>query len=179
MKMAAKTTIAPHMTMAGVRVRTRALSPVVTRGPRMALLPVVLTVIRLSSAGSEKNEITPAKQMPIAANRPSCRMGETLVAERERNPAAVLTVVRIIGMPTSDRAARTRPMESDCFADSWKWVTKWRPSADPMTITKIGTSRVTMSTFRPRPKINPNVQRAPMPAGRSDRALSRRSPIVR
>ena len=179
MKTAAYTTIAPQMTNAGVRVRTSDLMPDVTRGPSIALPLVSRTVIRLMSAGREKKEMMPAKPIPIAANSPSCRIGDTPVASRERKPADVLIVVRIIGTPTSESAARTRPTESPRLADSWKWVTKCRPSADPMTMTKMGTSRVTMSTFSPRPKISPNVQSAPSPAGRRDRALSRRSPIVR
>jgi hypothetical protein len=103
-----KTRRPPVSTIAGIRVRTSALTPRVTRGPSSALLWRGFTSRCDNSAGSEKKETTPAKPMPIAVNRPSWRIGETSVASSDRKPAAVLMVVRIIGIPTCDRAEDTR-----------------------------------------------------------------------
>ena len=97
----------------------------------------------------------------------------------EMKPAAVETVVRIIGMPTCRNAERTRSTGSDVSSTtSWKCATKCSPSADPITITKIGTITVTTSISSPRPNIKPNVQIAPSSAGIKASTLRRRSPIV-
>ncbi len=139
--------MAPVRTMAGVVVLTNRFKPAVTRGPIRAVWWLDETVSRETSAGREKNEMMPAKTMPMATNVPSCRIGWTSVTSNEKNPAAVEIVVRIIGTPTWRRAEATRSVGlAFKAASSWKWVTKCSPSAEPITITKIGTMTVTMST---------------------------------
>ncbi len=108
MNTAANTSSPTDSTTAGVRRRTSVFSPAVTRGPINAERWRGSMCRRLIRAGSEKNEMTPAKVMPTAVNRPSCRIGCTSVASSDRKPAAVLMVVRIIGTPTCDSAELTR-----------------------------------------------------------------------
>ena len=97
----------------------------------------------------------------------------------DRNPAAVLTVVRIIGTPTCDSASRTLSTGSGFSASSWKWVTKWSPSAEPITITKIGTITTTTSMAVPDALSAPNVQIVPTSAGKSESSVSLRLPTLR
>ncbi len=104
-------------------------------------------------------------------------MGRMSVASRDRKPTAVEIVVRIIGTPTSRSVDTTRSTGSgSTTTTSWKWVTKWRPSAEPITSTKIGTITVTMSISRPSPARSPNVHNEPSSAGTTASTLRRRSP---
>ena len=68
---APKATIVTLTTIAGTRVRTARLSPVVTAAPRMAFELRSPISTWLIAAGSEKNEMMPANVMPIAVKRPS------------------------------------------------------------------------------------------------------------
>ena len=151
-----------------------------TLGPITALCAVGWTFALSSSAGRKKKEINPAKVMPTAVNSPSCWIGLTSATSSDRKPAAVEIVVRIIGTPIWRSVDVTRSRGSSVRAtSSWKWVTKCSPSAEPITITKIGTRIVRRSTWMPRPKITPKVQIDPRSAGRIAKIASFRSPMVR
>jgi len=123
--------------------------------------------------------MTPASTIPSATNAPSCRIGGTPVASSERKPAAVLTVVRIIGTPTSRSAEATRAARSSPRrAASCRWPTKCRPSAEPITITNTGTMTVTRSTRIPAANSRPNVHTVPRIAGSIARSASLGLPSV-